>query len=59
MTLRRYYLPSPRDSEEEEGEPDSVMNLARAAWLAEYFYESHVNGTAAGISYAFNGKRDQ
>ncbi|HHQ6595638.1 DUF6890 family protein [Serratia fonticola] len=49
FTLRRHYLPH---------EGDDPMSLARAAWLAEYFHESAINSTAAGISYAFNGKRE-
>ncbi|MFB9087279.1 DUF6890 family protein [Erwinia tracheiphila] len=53
-TLRRHWLPSPSDSEEP---PDSVMNLARAAWLAEYFQEANINSVAAGIAFAFNGNR--
>lgn len=32
------------------------MSLARAAWLAEYFHESTINSTAAGICKAFNGE---
>ncbi|HGI5211871.1 TPA: hypothetical protein ACJS4S_004608, partial [Yersinia enterocolitica] len=47
MTLRRHYLPN---------EGDDVMSLARAAWLAEYFHESAINGTTAGICKAFNGE---
>lgn len=48
MTLRRFYLPR---------EDDSPMSIARAIWLSEYLQDSAVNGTAAGIDYAFNGKR--
>ncbi|WP_176396482.1 DUF6890 family protein [Yersinia frederiksenii] len=47
MTLRRHYLPS---------EGDDAMSLARAVWLAEYFHESAINGTTAGICKAFNGE---
>ncbi|WP_412774876.1 DUF6890 family protein [Yersinia pekkanenii] len=32
------------------------MSLARAAWLSEYFHESTINGTTAGICKAFNGE---
>ena len=35
------------------------MNLARAKWLAEYFHEQHINATAEGIAFAFNGKRSK
>ncbi|EPV4286468.1 DUF6890 family protein [Yersinia enterocolitica] len=47
MTLRRHYLPH---------EGDDVMSLARAAWLAEYYQESTINGVAGGVCKAFNGE---
>ncbi|ALX92736.1 MAG: DUF6890 family protein [Pseudomonadota bacterium] len=57
VALRRHYLPSPSDSDSEDEQGDSVMNLARALWLAEYFHESNINSVAAGIAFAFNGTR--
>lgn len=47
----------PADHDDEE--PDGAVNLARASWLAEYFYERNVNSTAEGVAFAFNGKRGQ
>ncbi|WP_422630905.1 DUF6890 family protein [Photorhabdus tasmaniensis] len=47
MTLRRHFLPHGTDDKED---------LARAIWLAEYFYQREVNSAAEGIALAFNGK---
>jgi len=52
--LRRHFLPAPSDADEPA---DSLLNLARAAWLAEYHHERDVNATAAAIAYALTGKR--
>ncbi|WP_261140032.1 DUF6890 family protein [Serratia entomophila] len=57
VTLRRHYLPSPSDHDDEAGQGDSSINLARALWLAEYFHESSINSVAAGIAFAFTGTR--
>ncbi|HHT0416041.1 TPA: DUF6890 family protein [Klebsiella michiganensis] len=54
VTLRRHFLPAPSDADEPA---DSLLNLARAAWLAEYHHERDVNATAAAIAYALTGKR--
>jgi hypothetical protein len=57
VTLRRHYLPSPSDEGDEAERGNSIMNLARALWLAEYFHESSINSIAAGITFAFSGTR--
>ncbi|HCI6131744.1 DUF6890 family protein [Klebsiella michiganensis] len=53
VTLRRHFLPSPADADEP---PFSALSLARAAWLAEYFYERETNAVTRGIAAAFSGK---
>ncbi|EPN2803326.1 DUF6890 family protein [Serratia marcescens] len=55
MALRRHYLPCAADNDNDAG--DTPINLARALWLAEYFHESNINGTAGGIQYAFTGDK--
>ncbi|HIC9118457.1 MULTISPECIES: DUF6890 family protein [Klebsiella] len=57
VTLRRHFLPSPSDHDDEADRGDSSMNLARALWLAEYFHESNINSIAEGITFAFSGSR--
>lgn len=57
MALRRHYLPSPSDHDDDADRGNSSMNLARALWLAEYFHESNINSVAAGIAFAFTGTR--
>jgi hypothetical protein len=57
VTLRRHYLPSSSDHDDEAERGDSIINLARALWLAEYFHESNINSVAAGIAFAFSGTR--
>jgi hypothetical protein len=54
VTLRRHFLPSPSDDDDEA---DSAMNLARASWLAEYFHESNINSVAEGVKFVLTGSR--
>lgn len=51
MTLRRHFLPAPSDALEP---PDGALSLARAMWLAEYFYTRDANATAEGVARAFS-----
>ncbi|WP_411705688.1 DUF6890 family protein [Edaphovirga cremea] len=48
LTLRRHYLPH---------ESDDALSMARALWLAEYFYKRGANSVTAGVNQAFGGEQ--